>query len=575
MTQRFRWERPLPGDATATVTRVVGDHELPEEGGERRFRVDCSPSVERAEASTGEATVDDEDCVTVALPADAGLVRLRVTVSGGTGRLALPGPALEDRLAGALDGDADASRALVRESESVVALALAAGEFLTVEDLAALLDAVAESSGSAADDLHARRYDLARAILATDAGPRVEDRESVVALVDGLDSVDAIGDVSLDAVVADAMHLGASTPQGARAFLQDHGFEPGALADRGDGSFLAALLAHATVTGGVAAAKRLASGWPAAKTFEAAEADAEAADYWERGEAWRAVVPTAADRSDEAFAYVLANALYWSGEVDRRDGRLDELCFDGAEVAGREVGLDWVVGHARFERARARGHRHRTSRNHALAIAAFDEARAVADEYGFLDPWEPVYTRTVVASNMHSARGDHDAAIAALDAGEEALAALDVPEGRHKEMLAHLDAQRHERRAIQTGNPAERRSHLESALEKYESVGFERSVERIRSKLADDEDGSPSENDDDGEETLTGRERAAVATRQALAGDQRGPSLSDIPALHDFLTETDPNAVGSPDPGVLPGERESGEFGGPDEPSRDSRDPRR
>jgi hypothetical protein len=319
----------------------------------------------------------------------------------------------------------------------------------------------------------------------------------------------------------------------------------------------------------VAAAKRLASGWPAEKTFGAAEADAESADYWERGEAWRAVVPTAADRGDEAFAYVLANALYWSGEVDRGDSRLDELLFDGAEVAGRDVGVEWVVGHARFERARARGHRHRTSRNHALAIAAFDEARAVADEYGFLDAWEPVYTRTVVASNMHSARGDHDAAVTALDAGEEGLAELDVPEGRHEEMAAHLDAQRHERRAIQTGNPAEWRSHLESALERYESVGFDRSVERVREKLADEGDDSSSE--DESEDALSGRERAAVATRQALAGEQRGPSLADIPALHDFLTETDPNAVGSPDPGVLPGEREGDEFGAPEEELRDPR----
>jgi len=574
MTQRFRWERPLPGDATATVTRVVGDHELPEEDGERRFRVDCSSRVASADVDAGTATVAAEDRVTVVLPSDAGLARLRVAVPDGTGRLSLPGPAFEGQLTATLDGDPGAARALVRETGGAMALALAAGEFLAVDDLVDLLEAAAESAGSTADDLHARRYDLARAIVATDAGPRADGREPMQRLVDGLDAIDAVGDVALDAVVADAMHLAAGTPRGARAFLRDCGFGVQELTERGDGSFPAALLAHATVTGGVPAAKRLASGWPAEKTFDAAEADAESADYWERGEAWRAAVPTAADRGDEAFAYVLANALYWSGEVDRGDGRLAELLFDGAEVAGRNVDLEWVVGHARFERARARGHRHRTSRNHALAIAAFDEARMVADEYGFLDAWEPVYTRTVVASNMHSARGDHDAAVAALDAGQDALADLGVPEGRHEEMVAHLDAQRHERRAIQTGNSAERRSHLESALENYEAVGFERSVDRIREKL-DEEDGEGGDpSGSDGEDALSGRERAAVASRQALAGEQRGPSLADIPALHDFLTETDPHAVGSPDPGVLPGEREGGDFGAPEEPG-DPRDPRR
>jgi hypothetical protein len=576
MTQRFRWERPLPGDAVATVTRVVGDHELPEDGGgERRFRVDCSASVAAAAVDAEDASVaevDEPGVATVVLPAGVGLARLRLTTGDGTAGLWLPGPAFADRLEAALDGDAGAARALSREAGSAVALAFAAGEFLTTDGLVDLLDAVTEASGSAADDLHARRYDVLRAVLTTPAGPTADDREELVALAEGLDGVDAVGDVSLVDVVADAMHLVAETPRGARAFLDDHGFDARALAEHGDGEFFAALLAQATVTGGVGAAKRLAVGWPAEKTFEAAKADAEAADYWDRGEAWRGVVPTAADQSPEAFAYVLANALYWTAEVDRGDSRVDELLFDAAETAGRDVGLEWVVGHSRFERARARGHRHRTSRNHALAIAAFEDAREVAEAREFLDPWEPAYTRAVVASNMHSAHGDHDAAVAALDDGEATLADMDVPESRREEMVAHLDAQRHERRAIQTENPSERRSHLEAALERYEQVGFDRSVDRVREKLAQDDDGESAggEPDSRGDDALGGRERAAVAARQSLAGDDRGPSLADIPALHDFLTETDPNAVGSPDPGVLPGERENG-AGGPDDDPRDPR----
>jgi len=594
MTQRFRWERPLPGGAAATVTRVAGDHELPEEGGERRFRLECSRGVTAADVRGGTATASDSNDsdddgdggggsarVTVVLPAGVGLARLRLATDAGTAGLWLPGPAFADRLDAALDGDAGAARALSREAGSVVALAFAAGEFLTTDGLVDLLDAVTAASGGAADDLHARRYDVLRSFLATPAGPTVDGRETVAALAEGLDGVDAVGDVSLPDVVADAMHLVAETPRGARAFLDDHGFDPRALAERGDGAFAAALLAQATVTRGVDAARRLAVRWPAEKTFEAAKADAEAADYWDRGEAWRAVVPTAANQSQEAFAYVLANALYWTAEVDRGDSRVDELLFDAAEAAGRDVGLEWVVGHSRFERARARGHRHRTSRNHALAISAFEDAREVAEAREFLDPWEPAYTRAVVASNMHSARGDHDAAVAALDDGEATLAEMDVPESRRGEMLAHLDAQRHERRAIQTGNPAERRSHLEAALERYERVGFDRSVERIREKLAE---GGGSDADGDGGSggehagggALGGRERAAVAARQSLAGDDRGPALADIPALHDVLTGTDPNAVGSPDPGVLPGEREGG-AGGPDADGPgvdDPRDPR-
>ena len=141
MSQRFRWERLLPGDATATVTRVVGDHELPAEGNQRRFRVDCQAPVEDAPVDTGTATVSENGTVTVDLPADAGLAWLRVAVADGTSRISLPGPAFEDRLTAALDGDDGAARALVRDAGGVVALALSAGEFLDPSALVALLDA--------------------------------------------------------------------------------------------------------------------------------------------------------------------------------------------------------------------------------------------------------------------------------------------------------------------------------------------------------------------------------------------------------------------------------------------------
>ncbi|WP_218779112.1 hypothetical protein, partial [Halobacterium hubeiense] len=49
-----------------------------------------------------------------------------------------------------------------------------------------------------------------------------------------------------------------------------------------------------------------------------------------------------------------------------------------------------------------------------------------------------------------------------------------------------------------------------------------------------------------------------------------GPSLDDIPTLHDSLTETDPGAVGSADPGVLPDEREDALADDPGVPGRDS-----
>ncbi|MGB9962629.1 hypothetical protein ACOZ32_10540 [Halobacterium sp. MBLA0001] len=552
MTQRVRWQRPLPGGEHATVTRVVGDHELPESGAEtRRFRVDATADWVRARAAGGDVTRPAADAVSVSLPADAGLTRLRLTTPDGTTRLWLPGPAAAARIDAALDGDPTAARQLTAHAGGVAALAFAAGECLTQPGLCDLLDAVTAASDSAADDLHARRYGVLVGMLSTTAGPPMDTAADVRALCEGVDAIDAVGDVSVSAVVAEAMHRVTDTPRGARAFLADHGVEPRALADDSDGVFFAALLAHAATTRGLPAAKRCATRWPASKTFDAAKADAEAADYWARGDAWRSAVPTAADQSDAVFAYALANALYWTAEVDRGDSRIDELLFDGAVVAGREIDHDWIIGHSRFERARARAHRHRTSRTHALAIAAFTDAEAIADQWSFLDAWEPVYTRAIVASNMASARGDHHAAIGALDDGRAALSELAVPDARREEMYTHFDAQRHERRAILTDEPDQRRSHLEAARAQYDQLGFDRSVERIQEKLA----AAPDHGDDATNGGVRDRQRAALATRQSLAGSDRGPALADIPALHDFLTETAPEAVGSPDPGVLPSER--------------------
>jgi hypothetical protein len=530
------------------VTRLVGDHELREHGAKRRYVVAASLPVEAWVSRDATVERDGEARATVTVRERTGVVRLRVQVADGTGWLWLPGPSFSAACETAADGDRDAARRVLAEFESATALAFALGELLDGATLVDVLDAVAAASERAADDLHARRYDFLRGALVTTAGPNLGGAEEIESLVGGLDGIDDIGDVAFAPVVADAMALATETVRGARAFVRDHGYSVADLVDRDD-RFFAYWLAHAARTGGVRAAKREAAGRSIDASFEAARGAAEHADYWDRGGAWRDAAAAAASESDDAFAFALANALYWTGEVDRGDSRVDELLFDGAEAAARDIGLAWVTGHARFERARAVGHRHRTSTNHALAISAFEDAREVASEYDFLDPWEPTYSRAVVASNMHSARGDHDAAIDAIEAGKAALAEQAVPSDRREEMVAHLDAQRRERLANQTTGET-RRTHLDAALAGYESIGFERSVERVREKLATDT------SDDDEAGGAAARTGAFARRQSAAAAEQRGPSVEDIPALHDFLTETDPNAVGSADPGVLPGERE-------------------
>ena len=570
MSRRFRWTRPLPGDSTVTITRVVGDHEDGGGGRQRWYTLDfpagSDASVETDPDGRVRATVDD-DTHWVTVDDGAGLPRVRLRAGGATTAVHLPGPTFDERCTDAVAGDEAAARDLLTDVADPVALAFACSEFLDSGPLAALLDTVAAASGSASDDLHAARYDILRAGVTTPAGPALDSRGAFETLAEGLDRAAEIGDVDAVDALADAMYIACNSPTAAQSLLDSLGYDLRDLETRGDGRFFAYYLAHVAATGGVGDAKHYVAGRTAERSSAAATNRAEDADYWERGAAWRdAVVPTA-DRSFEAFAYVLANALYWTGEVGRGDSRADELCFAGAAAAAQTIDLDWVVGHARFERARTVGHRHRSKRNHALALAAFDRARNIAGRYSFLDPWEPTYSHAVVASNRYSTAGDHEAAIAALAEGRDALAEQDVPPERREEMLAHLDAQRNERRALLADDPETRVAHLEAAVENYESVDFERSLDRIREKLdeareAADEAVERDAGGDAERELLTDIPRK---TLQATA--DRGPTLDDIPSLHDFLTEPDPNAVGSADPGVLPDERDAGDgFGATDPP---------
>ncbi|MUV61463.1 hypothetical protein [Halobacterium sp. CBA1126] len=545
MTRRFRWTRPVAA-GSVTVTRVAGDHELADGAPQRRYTV-AVPSAEAAvAAATGCETEWDDDTLWVTVGDGAGLARVRLRLGDAYTALRFPGPSFDDRLTAALDGDEAAAHELLAAADSVVALALACGPLLDAEGFVALVDALATASETASDDLHATRYDLARIAATTAVGPPVATADEFEALAEGLDGVDAIGDVSVLDALADVVAVAHDTAGETRRFLSDLGYELPLLAERDDGRFLAAYLAQVARTAGVRDAKQAAAR-RAANTdhsaFEEAKAAAERADYWDRGAAWRDAVLPAASESFPTFAYVLANALYWTGEVGRSDSRADELLHEGAAAAARTIDLDWVEGHAAFERARAAAHRHRSKRNHALALAQFEAAREVAESYSFLDPWEPTYSHAVVRSNALSTTGDHERAVAVLDDALEELREQGVPDERFAEMRAHLEGQRHERRAI-VADDGDRLAHLEAALDNYESVGFERSIERIEAKL------------DDAEEAATGGSEDRARPQPVLRPDpEAGPSLEDIPDLHDSLTETDPGAVGSADPGVLPDER--------------------
>jgi hypothetical protein len=554
MSRRFRWEQPLSGSQSVTVTRVAGDHEHGQEP-ERRYTLAAPEPCRIVATSTGVDTRTEGDKTWCTVSDGAGLAWVRVDCDGDRTRLFLPGPSFDEACTATLRGEESAARTVLAAVDSPVELPFAVGQFLEVDALVDLLGAVVASSDRASDALHAARYPVVRAAVTTTAGLRVERAATFERLVDGLDAVDEIGDVDVLDALADAIAVAHESVGETRAFLDDLGYDLSDLIERGDGRFLAHFLAQAARTGGVQAAKQFAS--RAARgndtDFEDAKARAQRADYWDRGSAWRAVVRPAASRSTEEFAYVLANALYWTGEVGRTDAQADELLHEGAAAVSSTIDLEWITAHARFERCRAAAHRHRSASNHALALDLFERAIDLAEAHAILDPWEPTYSQAVVASNRHSAAGDHQRAVAVVEDAIDTLADEDVPSDRYDEMVHHLRGQAGERRAKLVSDDESRLAHLEAALDHYQAIGFDRSVDRIEAKLADATVGTetaPNTKASDHEGPFAGGPRPRLRPEGEV-----GPSLSDIPDLHDFLTEPDTTAVGSADPGILPDER--------------------
>ncbi|WP_435095139.1 hypothetical protein [Halarchaeum sp. P4] len=575
MAHRFRWTHTLADGSESTVTRVVGDHETGDAPATDDTGSDAAPDVESGprrrydwrlpeslpvETPADDVTLERDGArVTVIVPDGVGAAHVRVTTDAGTSRLTLLDPTVGGHLTDALRGDDEAAHALANAFGSAVAAVHACAATLDIEGIVDLVDALASADGDASDDLHARRYALCRAAALGTNGLALARAAEFERLAEGLDSVADIGDVDTLDALGDLVAVHGLEP------VRDLGYDLVRLAHREDGRFEAYWLAavargrpdgateRASASNatreqdGLEAARDVASGRGADGEYGRLKDRAADADYHERGAAWRALCGPASRRSRSEFAYVLANACYWTGEVGRTDARADELCYDGAIAAARAEGIEWITAHARYERARAVGHRHRSARNHAFAVAAFERARAVAVEYDYdgLTPWDPLYSRTVVASNAASARGDHTAAVRILEEGRDEIAALDPPAERFEEIRHHLDGQRHERLALvaRTEEDGAVETHLEAAREHYAAVGFERSRERIDSKLED----ARREDTSDRRARATGR----AGPKPRPPTDTRGPSLADIPDLHDRLTETDPTAVGSADPGVV------------------------
>ena len=385
----------------------------------------------------------------------------------------------------AAEGDRTAAERLTRTPIPPARLPLVCGAVLSVSDVVGLTDAVAATSHSAAGQLHDYRYGVVRGALCHDAGLTVTTRAELETLVEGLDAVDRVGDVELVPALADVMATVHDDPTQTRTLLAEVGFDCLAVERRDDGLLFACRLAQLLQSRGIEAARAEARtrDWWLDGTYSQRLSHAKSAAYGARGRTWRRLVSLAARRDDDTFAFVLANALYWSGHEDRTDTRLSELLYGGAVIAGGAVDLDTLVHRAIYSRHVAAGHRHRSKACAPPAVAHFTTAAHVADTQTDLPSWDPRYSRAIARANGAAGAGEHATAVDILDDAYETLSAYDIPEAKGDDVRHHLVARRLEAEAACADTPTAAVEALNAAQDHYATVGFDRSVDRVERAL--------------------------------------------------------------------------------------------
>jgi hypothetical protein len=472
------------------------------------------------------------------------------------------------------------------------------GAFLTIPELGEAIETLGQVNGYTSGYLHAYRYDLVRGALVSPTGLSVDSGAEVEALVDTLDDVDTIGTVDLVGVLADVMATAVPTERQIQALLDDLGYDLQTVERRGDDLVFLCYLAQLVLSDGIRSAEGhvMRRRYHLDGNYERRKKEAQNASYHDRGRAWRRLVCASARRSLDEFAYVLANALYWSGEVARTDSRMDELLLEAAAVVAGDLGVDEIAGRAQYERWLSRGHRLRSQKCYPVSRTMFRRAVDIADEYDFLPAWEPIYNEANVHAAQLSNEGCHEEAVEVLDTALAQLFEYDIHEAKLNHIVHHIEGQKLEEQAItadfgdETVDPV---SLLAEAGTHYETIGLDRSRDRVDRKRQHAKQQAPTAtadteasieeavetptNDQDESEPVSasGEETSSAPQTPRRAGDhvRSGHAQTDVepsPVLDDFLTPPDHSKTGSADLMTSPDDRGESSVGsrgdvGPDD----------
>lgn len=408
-----------------------------------------------------------------------------------------------------------------------------------------LVETVTDAARHTASTLHSYRYPILRSALVNPTGLSVTTAADFEALVDGFDSIEAIGSVSAIDCVADAMLTVHGSVTETEDLLTTLGYDPAAFEQREDGRFFACLLAHTVLTEDVSAAR----GYAMRRRrhldghYERGKTEARNAPRHERGEKWRRLICAAAREPQGEFVYVLSNALYWTGYTVRSDSRVQELLSRAASVVVDRIDLPELAGWAKFERHVAAGHRLRSRNQFAAAENRFAEARQVAQRYNHLPEWQAQYNETVVRAHQQTDTGNPEAALKTIENGIETVLQYDLQPEAATRIVHHLKGQHCEIAAdtVRASDPQEARSLLDEAREHYDAIDFTRSRDRTK-RQQEQLPRSSTESPDSSPKTRTAHESGAAESEPAVETQQpTTESQTDSTSSDGTATDEEPS----------------------------------
>lgn len=585
------WTATFPDAATIDVTCITQPASTGPNNSTIEYRLafansaigelNLSIPTDSAISITQTPTESDVDA-SVTVPEEISVGRVSIEHSAYSPVLYLPGPSVYAACRETVNGDTGAAKQLLRTFNSPIEIPAVCGSFLTIPELGEVIETLGQTNGYTSGHLHAYRYPLIRGALVSPNGLSVHSTAELETLVETLDDVETIGSVALVDALADVMQTARPTEKQVQGLLDDLGYELQTIERRDADLFFLCYLAQLVLSDGIRAAEGhvMRRRYHLDGHYDRRKTEARTASYNERGREWRRLVCASARQSIHEFTYVLANALYWSGEVARTDSRMDEFLLEAAAVVASELDLDEIDGRAQYERWLSRGHRLRSQNCYAVSRVMFQRAADVAGTYDFLPVWEPIYNEANVHSSQLSIDGHHDQAVEVLDTALTRLFEYNIHDTKLNHIVHHLEGQKLEERALdadfqdETADPV---SLLTEASTHYETIGLTRSRDRVDRKLreakqrapaadttdaAADPTGTPGTSDQCGSEPTptSGSESGSTAQRPRQSGDHirsghAQAEIEDSPVADDFLTPPDHSKTGSADLMTSPEDR--------------------